>query len=128
MYPPKEHDTPIAVEPFYRDDIESYLEGATEYQDQLRTVVLHSEEATGKSTVAITYALSRHLRLGTPFILWVDCSDRISIKRSFSAIAQKLQLPGYDVRDHDTNRDLVVDWLEDTGLSKYSKYAFDGLF
>ncbi|KAJ5596365.1 NB-ARC and TPR domain-containing protein [Penicillium hetheringtonii] len=83
--------------------------------DPFRAVVLVSP-AAGKSTVAIHHAVSRCVRKGVNILLWVDCSTTGDIRRSFGSIAEKLELPSYDVRDHDTNRDLVLDWLETTEI------------
>lgn len=93
--------------------------------DPFRAVVLVSP-AAGKSTVAIHHAVSRCVRKGVNILLWVDCSTTGDIRRSFGSIAEKLELPSYDVRDHDTNRDLVLDWLETTGYWswKFAKSYF----
>lgn len=123
--PPRDDDHFIEVESAYRSDIDKYLDSATPFQDNLQTVVLYSSGVTGKTTLAVHYAVARSLRFGTRFILWVECGDIVSLKNSFSEIAQKLQLPGYDARDHDTNRDLVLDWLQET--RGYSGRTSNGL-
>jgi len=114
MCPPKNYNHHMTDEPFNRERIDDCLDNIRPMDDPFRAVVLVSS-AAGKSTVAIHHAVSRCVRKGVNIVLWVDCSTTGDIRRSFGSIAEKLELPGYDVRDHDTNRDLVLDWLETTG-------------
>ena len=114
MCPPKDYDHHVTEEPLIRERVDECLDNIGPMEYTFRAVMFFSS-AVGKSMLAIQCAVSRSLRKGVNIILWVDCSTKWSIRRSFGSIAEKLELPSYDVRDHDRNRDIVLDWLETTG-------------
>ncbi|KAJ5983565.1 hypothetical protein N7481_005664 [Penicillium waksmanii] len=84
--PPRSNDNFINVVAEYRSEIDKYLDSVTPFQDEFRAVVLYSSGVTGKTTLAVHYAV-------TSFDLikhyWPDetCDGRAIITTKSDALA-----------------------------------------
>ena len=69
----------------------------------------------GKSSVALSYAEGKILRKELDAMFWIPSEKENTIRQGFTDIAIRLKLPDAQPKDHDYNRTLVLDWLQNTG-------------
>ncbi|CAM1508596.1 Fc.00g054440.m01.CDS01 [Cosmosporella sp. VM-42] len=94
------------------DRIEEHFNRAS--SQAFRSVALYGMGGVGKTHVAMKYAEERFTKRGVSAILWVEAESEIKVKQSFTDIAKRLQLPNYVPHNHDDNRLLVMNWLQQT--------------
>lgn len=80
-----------------------------------RSLTLHGIGGVGKSAVALRYAETRIHCKKLDAMFWIASEKEVTIRQSFTDIAMRLKLPGAEIKDHDQNRTLVLDWLQKTG-------------
>ncbi|KAI1313744.1 NB-ARC and TPR domain protein [Xylaria venustula] len=88
--------------------------GAQNANQPFRSLALYGIGGVGKSSVALRYAESRIHRKELDAMFWIAGEKEVTIRQSFTEIAMRLKLPGAQPRDHDQNRTLVLDWLQNT--------------
>ncbi|KAJ3578368.1 hypothetical protein NPX13_g2192 [Xylaria arbuscula] len=79
-----------------------------------RSLALYGIGGVGKSSIALRYAESRIHRKELDAMFWIASEKEVTIRQSFTDIALRLRLPNAQRKDHDQNRTLVLDWLQDT--------------
>ncbi|KAI0802570.1 P-loop containing nucleoside triphosphate hydrolase protein [Xylaria sp. FL0064] len=87
------------------------------YQDAhrpFRSLALYGAGGMGKSTIALRYAKARIYLKELDAMFWIAGEKEVTIRQSFTDIAVQLRLPTVQSTDHDQNRTLVLDWLQNT--------------
>lgn len=82
--------------------------------DSVRSLAIHGLGGVGKSIVALRYAGTRLQKGELDALFWVHSDKLVSIKQSFTNIAQRLKLLDARQGDHDDNQALVLNWLQHT--------------
>jgi hypothetical protein len=88
---------------------------AKDVSQPFRSLALYGIGGVGKSSVALRYAETRIHRKELDAMFWIAGEKDVTIRQSFTNIAVRLKLPGAQPKDHDQNRTLVLDWLQNTG-------------
>lgn len=88
--------------------------GSQDANQPFRSLALYGIGGVGKSSVALRYAETRIRRMELDAMFWIAGEKEVNIRQSFTDIAVRLKLPGAQLRDHDQNRTLVLDWLQNT--------------
>ncbi|EEP78975.1 predicted protein [Uncinocarpus reesii 1704] len=88
--------------------------GAEDSSQSFRSLALYGIGGVGKSSVALRYAETRIHRKELDAMLWVAAEKEVTLRQSFTDFAMRLKLPGAQPKDHDQNRTLVLDWLQNT--------------
>ncbi|KID93400.1 NB-ARC and TPR domain protein, partial [Metarhizium majus ARSEF 297] len=88
--------------------------GAQDASQPFRSLALYGIGGVGKSSVALRYAETRIHRKELDAMFWIAGEKEVTIRQSFTDIAVRLKLPGAQPKDHDQNRTLVLDWLQNT--------------
>lgn len=91
--------------------------GVEEKSQPFRSLALYGIGGVGKSSVALRYAEARIHRKELDAMFWIAGEKEVTLRQSFTDIAVRLKLPGAQPKDHDQNRTLVLDWLQNTGKS-----------
>ncbi|KAI1420538.1 NB-ARC and TPR domain protein [Xylaria sp. FL1777] len=91
-----------------------FKNGAQDANQLFRSLALYGIGGVGKSSVALRYAESRIHRKELDAMFWIASEKEVTIRQSFTDIAVRLKLPNAQPKDHDQNRTLVLDWLQDT--------------
>ena len=85
--------------------------------DGVRSTSLWAEAGMGKTQIALEYA-NRRRQSGLEAIFWISSEDESEVAKSFTEIAEALQLRGAtSSKGHDQNRLLVLRWLQQTSKS-----------
>ncbi|KAI1274775.1 P-loop containing nucleoside triphosphate hydrolase protein [Xylaria sp. FL0933] len=87
------------------------------YQDAhrpFRSLALYGVGGIGKSTIALRYAEARIYLKELDAMFWIAGEKEVTIRQSFTDIAVQLRLPNAQPTDHDQNRTLVLEWLQNT--------------
>ncbi|KAJ5933847.1 hypothetical protein N7454_006176 [Penicillium verhagenii] len=88
--------------------------GSQDANQSFRSLALHGIGGVGKSSVALRYAESRIHRKELDTMFRIASEKESTIRQSFTDISVRLKLPGAQPKDHDQNRTLVLDWLQNT--------------
>lgn len=88
--------------------------GAQDAHQPFRSLALYGIGGVGKSSVALRYAETRIHRKELDAMFWVAGEKEVTIRQSFTDIAVRLKLPNSQPKDHDQNRTLVLNWLQNT--------------
>ena len=106
------------VEPIQR--IEEQFDNSSTAADghPFRSLALHGLGGVGKSTIALKYAENRLHRGEPDALFWVYSEKLVSLKQSFTDIALRLKLPDAQPGDHEENRAVVLNWLQQTRKAK----------
>jgi hypothetical protein len=86
--------------------------GADEHS--FRSLALYGLGGVGKTTVALKYAENKLHRGELDALFWVYSEKLVSLKQSFTNIALRLKLPDARSGDHEENRAVVLNWLQQT--------------
>ncbi|KAH6626633.1 Tetratricopeptide-like helical [Chaetomium sp. MPI-SDFR-AT-0129] len=86
--------------------------GADEHP--FRSLALHGLSGVGKTTIALKYAENKLHRGELDALFWVYSEKLVSLKQSFTNIALRLKLPEARSGDHEENRAVVLNWLQQT--------------
>jgi hypothetical protein len=89
--------------------------GSQDNNQPFRSLALYGIGGIGKSSVALRYAEARIRSKELDAMFWIAGEKEVTIRQSFTDIAMRLKLPGAQLKDHDHNRTLVLDWLQNTG-------------
>ncbi|KAL9098012.1 MAG: hypothetical protein Q9163_006238 [Psora crenata] len=89
--------------------------GVQDASQPFRSLALYGMGGVGKSSVALRYAETRIRRKELDAMFWIAGGKEVTIRQSFTDIAVRLKLPGAQPKDHDQNRTLVLNWLQNTG-------------
>ncbi|KAI1114464.1 P-loop containing nucleoside triphosphate hydrolase protein [Nemania sp. NC0429] len=81
---------------------------------QFQSLALHGIGGVGKSSVALRYAETRIRNNELDAMFWVVGEKENTMRQGFTDIVVRLELPRGQPRDHDKNRSLFLDWLEQT--------------
>ncbi|KAI0869266.1 P-loop containing nucleoside triphosphate hydrolase protein [Hypoxylon argillaceum] len=81
---------------------------------QFQALALYGIGGVGKSSIALRYAEMRIRNKDLDAMFWVGGEKENTMRQGFTDIAVRLKLPGAQLRDHDKNRSLSLDWLEQT--------------
>lgn len=82
--------------------------------EEIRSTALWAEAGIGKTQIALEY-VNRRRRDGLKAIFWIPSEDESETAKSFTEIAEALQLAGAtSSKGHDQNRLLVLRWLQQT--------------
>lgn len=79
---------------------------------ELKAIALYGLGGVGKSHIALKYAHSKVKELDA--ILWVYSETATALAQSFTDIAIRLELAKANPQHHETNRILVINWLQCT--------------
>ncbi|KAF2731804.1 kinesin light chain [Polyplosphaeria fusca] len=90
------------------------LEAKLFKHNQATTMAIVGPPGTGKSQLALEVAHRTRQKHRTCSVFWVDSSDTDSLYRSYTGIAQKLSIPGWDDEKADS-RQLVRAYLSGKG-------------
>lgn len=116
MYPPRLH----RLHRFFdRADVVAkigeYLgQVGAEPENSLRSLALYGLAGVGKSSIALRYAELLLQKGALDVMFWVHGEKAVTMSQSFTDIALRLKLPDASLKDHDDNRILVLDWLQQT--------------
>ncbi|KAF2722639.1 NB-ARC and TPR domain protein [Polychaeton citri CBS 116435] len=91
-----------------------FCNGVQDTEQPFRSIALHGVAGVGKSSVALRYAENRIHRKELDAMFWISGEKEVTVRQSFTDIAVRLKLPGARPKDHDQNRTLVLDWLQNT--------------
>jgi len=91
-----------------------FSNGAQGAGQPFRSLALYGIGGVGKSSVALRYAETRIHRKELDAMFWIAGEKEVTMRQSFTDIAVRLKLPGAQPKDHDQNRTLVLDWLQNT--------------
>ncbi|KAI0100214.1 NB-ARC and TPR domain protein [Nemania sp. FL0031] len=95
--------------------MDRYFNNGTQDADQpFRSIALYGIGGVGKSSVALKYAETRIHRKELDAMFWIAGEKEVTIRQRFTDIAVRLKLPSSHPTDHDRNRTLVLDWLQQT--------------
>lgn len=81
-------------------------------------MALHGLGGVGKTTIALKYAELKLYRGELDALFWVYSERLVSLKQSFTNIALRLKLPDARSGDHEENRAVVLNWLQQTRKSR----------
>lgn len=94
-------------------DIKNKLEPSVQ-PESVQSTALWAEAGIGKTQIALEY-VNRRRRDGLQAIFWIPSEDESETAKSFTEIAEALQLAGAtSSKGHDQNRLLVLRWLQQT--------------
>jgi tetratricopeptide (TPR) repeat protein len=79
----------------------AYLEAKLFSDKQTTMLAIVGSGGTGKSQLALELAYRTREKEKNCSVLWVDASDRTSIHQSYTSIAQKLNIPGWNEQNAD---------------------------
>ena len=103
-------------------------------RNQFCSFALWGRGGVGKTQIALAFA-HEQVSCGVEAVLWIDCETRLTLARSLTFVAGKLQLEGRSKHeDTPQNRLIVLRWLRTTGkltfnvlsVSRIDKDAFRG--
>jgi hypothetical protein len=104
------------------EEIRTHLD-ASRAKSQLRSFALYGNGGIGKTQTALSFA-HEQVSKGVEAVLWIDCETGLSVARSFTHIAELLQLDGHSQDEYSKqNRLLVLRWLRVT--RKIGKFNAD---
>lgn len=91
-----------------------FNKGGQDTGQQFQSLTLYGVGGVGKSSVALRYAETKIHNKELDAMFWIFGEKEVTIRQSFTDIAVQLKLPGAQPKDHDQNRTLVLDWLQNT--------------
>ncbi|KAJ8132115.1 hypothetical protein O1611_g1504 [Lasiodiplodia mahajangana] len=101
---------------FDRDDVIDRIEYhlSQPSTQAFRSIALYGMAGVGKTHVAVKYAQERFAKHEVDAVLWVEGESEMKVKQSFTDIARQLRFPNLVPHNHDDNRLLVLNWLQNT--------------
>jgi hypothetical protein len=82
--------------------------------EKMTAITLDGLGGVGKTQIALEYAHSQHGKRDV--ILWVHSEKQVAMDEGLSSAAVDLLLPGAVPHEAATNRLLLLDWLQKTGM------------
>ena len=96
----------------------------SEKSPKLRACVVHGMGGMGKTQVALEYVY-RYRKQYTA-IFWISAGTSAEISQTFSSLARRLCLPGYNSMTPSKHAEAVMSWLKTRSMHHFGPQRYDG--